>query len=104
LQESLKKEKIDGFIAADINATLLCNSAIQKQKLSYLKEISLIGYVNAAQNELSYPKISSIDQHPQEIGRQTAKILLTRLESKFKDIPIKDIILNTSVTIGDTSR
>jgi LacI family transcriptional regulator len=104
LQESLKKEKIDGFIAADINATLLCNSAVQKQKLSYLKEISLIGYVNAAQNELSYPKISSIDQHPQEIGRQTAKILLTRLESKFKDIPIKDIILNTSVTIGDTSR
>ena len=104
LEESLKNEKIDGFIAADINATLLCNSAIQKQKTAESKEVSLIGYVNVAQNELSYPKISYIDQHPQEIGKQTANILLDRLESKFKNAPVSDIVLNTTITIGDTSR
>ena len=103
LQESLQEGKIDGLISADINATLLCNSAIQKQKLSYLNEISLIGYVNAAQNELSYPKISSIDQHPKEIGKETANILLARLESKLENIPVNDVVLNTSITIGETS-
>ncbi|MBC8756395.1 LacI family DNA-binding transcriptional regulator [Kordia sp. YSTF-M3] len=103
LQESLKEGKIDGLISADINATLLCNSAIQKQGLTYSNEISLIGYVNAAQNELSYPKITSIDQHPEEIGRQTAKALLLRLESKLENVPVNDIVLNTTITIGETS-
>ena len=103
LDKTLKEGKIDGLIAADINATLLCNSAIQKRGLKFSKEISLIGYVNAAQNDLSYPKISYIDQHPQEIGKQTAQILLERLESKNEDKNISDIVLNTTITIGDTS-
>lgn len=103
LEESLKESKIDGLIAADINATLLCNSAIQKQGLAYSHEISLIGYVNAAQNELSYPKITYIDQHPEEIGMQTAKTLLLRLQSKLENVPVSDIVLNTTITMGETS-
>lgn len=104
LEETLKQEHIDGLIAADINATLLCNALLQKQGITPGKEVSLIGYVNAVQNDLSYPKISYIDQHPQEIGKQTAKILLQRLESKQEEIPVSDIVLNTTITIGDTSR
>lgn len=104
LEETLKQEHIDGLIAADINATLLCNALLQKQGITPGKEVSLIGYVNAVQNDLSYPKISYIDQHPQEIGKQTAKILLQRLESKKEEIPLSDIVLNTTITIGDTSR
>jgi LacI family transcriptional regulator len=104
LEETLKQEHIDGLIAADINATLLCNALLQKQGITPGKEVSLIGYVNAVQNDLSYPKISYIDQHPQEIGKQTAKILLQRLESKQEEIPLSDIVLNTTITIGDTSR
>ncbi len=103
LEKSLKKGNIDGLIAADINATLLCNSAIQKLGLTYSNGISLIGYVNAAQNELSYPKITYIDQHPEEIGRQTAQTLLLRLESKHENAPVSDIVLNTTITIGETS-
>lgn len=103
LEKTLKENKIDGFIAADINATLLCNSAIQKQGFTPGKEVSLIGYVNAAQNDLSYPKISYIDQHPKEIGKQTAKMLLLRLESKLENVPASDIVLNTTITTGDTS-
>ncbi|PTX61538.1 LacI family transcriptional regulator [Kordia periserrulae] len=104
LENTIKQGEIDGFIAADINATLLCNAVLQKQGFTPGKEVSLIGYVNAVQNDLSYPKISYIDQHPQEIGKQTAKILLLRLESKLEDIPVSDIVLNTTITIGDTSR
>ncbi len=103
LEETLKENKIDGFIAADINATLLCNSAIQKLGFSPGKEVSLIGYVNSSQNDLSYPKISYIDQHPKEIGKQTAKMLQMRLQSKLENVPASDIILNTTITIGETS-
>jgi len=103
VKESLKNDTIDGLIAADIEATLICSSAIQKRGLKLKEEISLIGYVNVAQNNLSYPKISYIDQHPQEIGRQTANILLDRLESKKENKEMKDVILNTTITIGDTS-
>jgi len=104
LEETLKENKIDALIAADINATLLCNSVIQRKGLAPGKDVSLIGYVNSVQNDLSYPKISYIDQHPKEIGQQTAKMLLLRLESKLKDVPGSDIVLNTTITIGDTSR
>ncbi|WP_420573704.1 LacI family DNA-binding transcriptional regulator [Kordia sp.] len=104
LENSIKENKIDSFIAADINATLLCSSVIQKQGLTLGDEVSLIGYVNAAQNDLSYPKISYIDQHPKEIGKQSAKMLLLRLESKLEDIPTSDTVLNTTITIGETSR
>lgn len=103
LDKTLKAGKIDGLIAADINATLLCNSAIQKRGLKFSKDISLIGYVNAAQNDLSYPKISYIDQHPQEIGKQTARMLLERLELKGQNKNTKDVVLNTTIMIGDTS-
>ncbi|MFK7748547.1 MAG: LacI family DNA-binding transcriptional regulator [Kordia sp.] len=103
LEESLKEGNIDGLIAADIEATLICSSAIQKQGLTFSEEISLIGYVNAAQNDLFFPKISFIDQHPKEIGKQTAKMLLLRLESKLEDIPASDIVLNTTITIRETS-
>lgn len=103
LDKTLKSGKIDGLIAADINATLLCNSAIQKRGLKFSEEISLIGYVNAAQNDLSYPKNSYIDQHPQEIGKQTARMLLERLESKGENKKAKDVVLNTTITLGETS-
>jgi LacI family transcriptional regulator len=104
LQETLAEGKVDGFIAADIEASLICNKVIQKHGLAPGKEVSLIGYVNSTLNDLSYPKISYIDQHPQEIGKQTAKMLLLRLESKLEDVPESDIVLNTSITIGETSR
>jgi LacI family transcriptional regulator len=104
LKQTLIEGKVDGFIAADIEASLLCNSVIQKHGLEPGKEVSLIGYVNTALNDLSYPKISYIDQHPQEIGKQTAKMLLLRLESKLEDVPESDIVLNTTITIGETSR
>jgi len=104
IENTLKEGKIDGFIAADIEASLLCNSVIHKHGLEPGTEVSLIGYVNTAQNDLCYPKISYIDQHPQEIGKQTAKMLLLRLESKLEDVPASDIVLNTTITIGDTSR
>lgn len=103
VQEALKEGEIDGLIAADIEATLICSSAIQKRGLKFAKEVSLIGYVNTAQNDLSYPKISYIDQHPKEIGKQTAKMLLLRLESKLENVPASDIVLNTTITIGETS-
>ncbi|MCH2195068.1 LacI family DNA-binding transcriptional regulator [Kordia sp.] len=104
IENTLKEGKIDGFIAADIEASLLCNSVIHKHGLEPGTDVSLIGYVNTAQNDLCYPKISYIDQHPQEIGKQTAKMLLLRLESKLEDVPASDIVLNTTITIGDTSR
>ncbi|MEM6684315.1 MAG: LacI family DNA-binding transcriptional regulator [Bacteroidota bacterium] len=104
IQETLDEGKVDGFIAADIEASLLCNRVIQKHGLEPGKQVSLIGYVNSVLNDLSYPKISFIDQHPQEIGKQTAKMLLLRLESKLEDVPASDIVLNTTITIGDTSR
>ncbi|MEM6720036.1 MAG: LacI family DNA-binding transcriptional regulator [Bacteroidota bacterium] len=104
LQQTLQEGNVDGFIAADIEASLLCNRAIQKHGLEPGKEVSLIGFVNAVLNDLTYPKISYIDQHPQEIGKQTAKMLLMRLESKLEDVPASDIVLNTTITIGDTSR
>lgn len=103
IEELIQEKKVDGLIAADINATLLCNSMIQKQGLTPSKEIALIGYVDASHNDLSYPKISYIDQHPQEIGKQTAKILLERLEKKEENVSTEDFVLNTSITIGDTS-
>jgi len=103
LQKSLKEGKIDGLIAADIEATLICSSEIQKRGLKFSEQISLIGYVNAAQNELSYPKISFIDQHPKEIGKQTATILLERLASKEENQTKKDVVLNTTITIRETS-
>lgn len=103
LSETLEDSTIDGLIAADIEATLICKSVVQKKGLKFSEEISLIGFVNTALNDLSYPKVSYIDQHPKNIGKQTAEILLTRLTTKEEKKDAEDIILNTTIKIGDTS-
>lgn len=102
ITKTLANTEVDGIIAADIDATLLCNSEIVKRKLSYKNDISLIGYVNTAHNNLMFPKLSYIDQHPKSMGEKAAEMLLERIHSAEKYTP-ETKILPTEIIIEESS-
>lgn len=108
LQKTMEKhllespQKIDAVLGADIESTLIAHSIIMRHQLSYINEISLIGYVNKKQNELQYPRISYINQFPEKIGKQAVDILIRNLKTNPSN-PIKEII-KTKVVTQDTSK
>ncbi len=103
LIKAIGENKIDGIIAADIIATLVCKSTVQRQDHSFKKDISLIGYVSETHNALETPKITYINQHPKKIGITSANILLKEMLSKTKRTKPEELILPTQIVQGETS-
>jgi LacI family transcriptional regulator len=97
-----KDHKIDAVLGADIESTLIANSIIMENKIAYVKEISLIGYVNKNNNDWSFPRVSYINQFPDKIGKKAVDILISHL--KEDQNVLEKVIVKTEIVTKDTSK
>lgn len=102
LEALLKNEKIDGIMGVDIVATGIPNAVITKLGKKYIDEIALIGYVDKKHNEIQYPKISYINQHPEVMGQKAITMLVDKIKIGNSKLHNKEVI-ETSLVIEDTS-
>ncbi|MFI1743359.1 LacI family DNA-binding transcriptional regulator [Thalassobellus sediminis] len=91
------------FCTSDINAlgTML---ALEEMGIKTPDDVGVIGYANDQFSRIIKPSLSSIEQHPKDLGENSAKILLELLKQKNPSTKAhKRVVINPSLIIRQSS-
>ena len=75
-------------------------------KLGYKipEEISVIGFTDGLLAKYSYPKLTTVSQHAEELGARAVQILIDQLDNSVEDHKISTEIVKTSLIVRDSTR
>ncbi len=74
-----------------------------KSLRAILKDMSIIGFADDIISKLSVPKLSTINQHADDIGKKAVQLLVKRLENKDDLFEPEIKVIKTSIiTRGST--
>ena len=91
------------IMAPDDLSALGVMSAIRRRGLKPMKDISVTGYDGVAMNSLVGPKLTSVKQERDLIGKEAARKLIKQMESG-KDGPLDTIFMKQTLMIGNSVR
>ena len=99
----IKEHNLDGVVAVDETAGVSSINAATKSGLRIPEDLSVIGFTNGVLSQNSYPKMTTVSQHAQKIGKTTAKILIDKLELRAERyLPDTKVIKTSIVERGST--
>lgn len=76
---------------------------LKEKGLKIPKDIALIGFANEPFTSFIEPSLTTVDQHPVEMGKTAAKLFLEQIESENKDFTPKNITLNADLVVRQSS-
>lgn len=105
IEAFLKNNKVDAILGLDEIAVAIAINLANKLGYKVPKEISIIGFADNLLSQYSFPKLTAISQHAEELGSKAAEMLLDRLEedsSEKKYVP-KTEVVKTSLLLRDST-
>ena len=99
---SLKTRPDAVYVAGDY-AALGALQVLKEHKILVPEEISLVGFGNEPFTNMVTPKITSVNQHSSEIGKQAANTFLKYIENDTIEQSLNKIILTAELIVRDSS-
>ena len=99
---SLKTRPDAVYVAGDY-AALGALQVLKEHKILVPEEISLVGFGNEPFTDMVTPKITSVNQHSAEIGKQAANTFLKYIENDTIEQSLNKIILIANLIVRDSS-
>lgn len=99
---SLKRRPDAVYVAGDY-AALGALQVLKEHKILVPEEISLVGFGNEPFTDMVTPKITSVNQHSAEIGKQAANTFLKYIENDTIEQSLNKIILTAKLIVRDSS-
>tara|TARA_B110000908_G_scaffold91485_1_gene108580 strand:+ start:129 stop:1160 length:1032 start_codon:yes stop_codon:yes gene_type:complete len=99
---SLKTRPDAVYVAGDY-AALGALQVLKEHKILVPEEISLVGFGNEPFTDMVTPKITSVNQHSAEIGKQAANTFLKYIENDTIEQRLNKIILTAKLIVRDSS-
>src|SRR5690606_30458885 len=84
LSQYLKDNKVDAIIAADELSAIYALNISKAEGYHIPDDISVIGFTDGILSRNSVPQLTTVDQKPIQVGKQSLKMLVKRLNSKNK--------------------
>jgi len=79
--------------------------ALKERNIQSPEQVGVVGYGNDIFGDLTTPTLTSVEQFPQEIGANAARIMLQILEDKHTETIPKTISIKPRLVIrGSSSR
>ncbi|WP_108805017.1 LacI family DNA-binding transcriptional regulator [Aquimarina sp. Aq107] len=104
IESFIKNNKIDAVLGLDETAAAVAINMSNKLGYKIPDEISVIGFTDGILSKHSYPKLTTVSQHAEELGTKAAKMLLDRIsdtsENNYKS---NTEIVNTSLILRDST-
>ncbi len=100
IENFLKENEIDGVISLDETAASITINMAKKLGYNIPQELSVIGFADGLLSKHSFPKLSSVSQHAESLGRIAVESLIERLEHNDvtkKYIPKTEIVKTTLI-------
>lgn len=98
-----KHPDVDGILATDNVAAATAIKVASKNGKLAPSDISIIGFTDNKISRLSVPPLTTVSQHPLEIGKNTVNIIVDRIESN-ESIPFQTKIIDSDLTIRESTR
>ena len=95
---------IDGILATDNVSAITALRVAQKQGISVPDDLCIIGFSDNKISRLSSPALTTISQHPLEIGKTTVRLLLERLENRDNTLDYRKEIIETDLTVRESTK
>ena len=77
-----QNQKVDGILAADNASGVIAINVANSMGYNIPKDIGVIGFADNSISNLSVPKLSTINQHAEDIGKHAVHLFLNRLDNK----------------------
>ena len=92
-----KNQGIDGIFAADNTSGVIAINVARDMGKIVPNDISVIGFANELIANYSIPKLTTVNQHSEEIGKKALNLLINRLESNEPKLKKETVIIPTSI-------
>ncbi|MDC0177751.1 LacI family transcriptional regulator [Polaribacter sp.] len=99
---SLKNRPDAVYVAGDY-AALGALQVLNENNISIPNDIALVGFGNEPFTDMVTPRISSVNQHSEEIGKQAANAFLKHNKENIVEQTLNKIILNAELIVRDSS-
>src|SRR5690606_38065259 len=103
LSQYLKNNKVDAIIASDELSAIYALNISKAEGYHIPNDISVIGFTDGILSKNSVPQLTTIDQKPIQVGKQSLKMLIKRLDGKNKKIFTTNVI-KTNIIQRDSSK
>ncbi|AXT52477.1 LacI family transcriptional regulator [Aquimarina sp. BL5] len=104
IESFLRNNEIDAVLGLDETAAAIAINMANKLGYSIPKEISVIGFTDGILSKHSYPKLTTVSQHAEELGAKAAKMLLDRLSNTSENnYQTSTEIVKTSLILRDST-
>ena len=90
------------FSASDFSA-LGAILSLKSHKIKVPGEVAVVGFANEPYTTIMEPALSSVEQHAEEIGQVSAKLIFEEFKSKGESFSPKKIIINPDLKIRESS-
>ncbi|MBJ2176211.1 LacI family DNA-binding transcriptional regulator [Aureibaculum sp. A20] len=97
------KERPDAVYVAGDYAALGALQVLNENNIKIPEEIALVGFGNEPFTDMVTPRITSVKQHSEEIGKQAALAFLKYNKDEVVHQTLNKIILNAELIVRDSS-
>jgi LacI family transcriptional regulator len=93
----------DGIFSSNDFAVLGAISRAKERGIKVPEDLAFIGFANEPLDTIFEPNISSVEQYPVEMGRESARLLIEQMENRKVAVKPRTVVINPSLVIRESS-
>jgi LacI family transcriptional regulator len=99
-------EKIvpDAFFCINDEVGASCIQIAKSYGYKVPEDISVCGFTNSYITEVTFPRMTSVDQHGFEMGRVSARLLINRIEGKELKEGVVNKLIKTELVVKESTK
>tara|TARA_R110000868_G_scaffold378166_3_gene643569 strand:- start:207 stop:1229 length:1023 start_codon:yes stop_codon:yes gene_type:complete len=97
-------ERPDAIFCTSDTLALGTINALKEMNINIPDDVGVVGYSNDTFSEIISPSLTSIEQSPQEIGSNAAKILINIIDSENVDHAKKSLVIKSKLIVRDSTK
>ncbi len=94
---------IDGIFATENISAITALKIATKKGYEISKDISIIGFSDNKISRLASPSLTTVNQHPLEIGKNAVATIINRI-SNTESLPYETIVIDSELTIRESTK
>ncbi len=94
----------DAFFCINDEVAAYCIQITKSTGLDVPEDVSVCGFTNSYLTEVTYPKLTSVDQHGYRMGEVAARLLINRIEGKETKPGIVSRLIKTKLVVRESTK
>lgn len=99
-----KHTDVDGLIGVNEFYTITAANYFKKKSIQIPDQISIIAFSDGDLPKYSYPSLTAVSQHGNQMGEAAAKLLLDKLEGRVSEEDYQTIIIETELKERESTK